>query len=342
MPVAEVQQLASHISQNLHQKLDTILERLRDLEDRGRGRSRSRSRIPITSHTIQDKRPPTAEEQEIKSVIGRALFAVSWGFDWRRNEQTAQKAVFIFAEPSPRIPPQPCQVEGWLVAGDLDAVRGLSSAANPLELNVILYLAPERLDPDEKERLLSSYQRQGVRLEVIAAVDETDGFNMVSPLVYEAAVKICEEVKAKKGRAMIACWGGKNRTAFLSCLLLARLEGVSMMDAIQKMVQRRGRVLTHPPLIRALGVLVRKGSLDAAALQEAHVAAVGWEWCSHFELLVEFAVGTCQYEELRDSHGWTLQDWVTDQSSKHEEDAPWWDEQLKKACSRFETARGNP
>lgn len=345
VPVDEVQEMFRQLSE----QLGSIGERIANLEQAGPRAlqdSGSRTRGPRAIRDQPQEALPEEEVGPLAAVLEEAEFSVSWGIDYKSasaasRHQTPRKCVFVLKEPV-QIPKQPCEVlqeQGWLLAGDLDAVRSLSSAANPLNLTLILFLAPEKLDEGEEEELRSRYLQQGVRLEVLQAVDEQSNFNLVRVSILDESVRICQEVQAEGGRCMVACWGGRNRTSFLCTLLLVRLEGFSVLDALRRMVERRGRILTHEPCKRALEVLLGHEGLDSAVLVQAHMAAVGWEWCSHFQKLLDYAVETGQYEELKDSHGFTLGQWAEDQSTKHPEHGAWWSERLLEAHSLFDAKR---
>ncbi len=182
-----------------------------------------------------------AEEIEALQRLADIKPAFSVWSAGRREESEGRPRQRSRAEPVP----QPALIYPGLplYVGDADDAANIAHLTT-LGIGCVVNLCASELTRSGYAHLPAELARAGIHQQILVA-DDACGFDIIS--VSRLAVGcIRATLGALAGRGVLVhCWGGVNQSAAVVVFYLVTECGVPLMTAVERMMQRRGTVLTN-------------------------------------------------------------------------------------------------
>ena len=135
---------------------------------------------------------------------------------------------------------QPAPILSWLFLGDYcDASNFM--LLKSLSITAVLSCCPEQHSEDFVKTLLA----KGIELSSLRAEDDMSGdYNIISE-IWPTARKTIASWKDKKKNILVNCWGGINRSSAIVIAWLLMEENYTFYQAMYRITELRGTVLTN-------------------------------------------------------------------------------------------------
>mmetsp|Transcript_78687 Transcript_78687/g.218542 ORF Transcript_78687/g.218542 Transcript_78687/m.218542 type:complete len:1178 (-) Transcript_78687:74-3607(-) len=201
-----------------------------------------------------------AEERHGLDLVAGVLDTVSWKY-WKPGEQ-------------------PAKLLDWLFLGDLQEAMDfnlLASRGINAVLNVINWWELGARVPNVTD-MPSLYWEHGMEFESVDSEDRLF-FNIVEES-WPAAEAFLDRCQRDGHRVIVNCKAGHNRSACVCICWLVVREGMSLIDAVRLVQQRRGAILSnHGFRLQLVRLALRLGRLGEAAKGAQWVHATSSDEC---------------------------------------------------------------
>lgn len=165
----------------------------------------------------------------------------------------------VLDDPAPIRPEFPIEIVPWLF---LSSQYACTRFERMEEMGITDVLTMNALPSNEAScRLEWSFREVGIDNFYLPAYD-VEGYKLID-YHWEGCRKILQDVREKKGKAIVHCQMGQNRSALVVGAALVELEHWPILKTVRYLREKRGAVLTNRSFRRQLCELaLRLGRID--------------------------------------------------------------------------------